>query len=87
MWSGAHGSTHDSGAREPGLILHPNRDEVVCSNNVLSKFIFFFRMPFVRKALFLYVLSNKRSFEKNTNFERNSNKKKSLINVRKFLFE
>ena len=64
-----------------------DRDEVVCSNNVLSKFIFFFRMPFVRKALFLYVLSNKRSFEKNTNFERNSNEKKSLLNVQKFLFE
>jgi hypothetical protein len=63
------------------------RDEVVCSNNVLLKFIFFFRMPFLRKALFLYVLSNKRSFKKNTNFERNSNEKKNLINVRKFLFE
>ena len=38
----------------------------------------FFRMPFVRKALFLYILSNKRSFEKKMNFERNLNEKKAL---------
>jgi hypothetical protein len=50
--------------------------EVDWSNNVLTKFIFFFWMPFVRKALFLYVLANKRSLKKNKNFERNSNKKK-----------
>ncbi len=38
-------------------------DEVNWSNNVLSKFIFFFRMPFFRKAQFLYILSNKSSFK------------------------
>ncbi len=39
------------------------RDEVVWSNNVLSKFIFFFQILFFRIFLILYVLSNKPSFE------------------------
>jgi len=39
------------------------RDEVVWSNNVLSKFIFFFWIPFFRIFLIFVVLSNKRSFE------------------------
>ena len=33
-------------------------DEVNWSNNVLSKFIFFFWMPFFQKALVLYILSD-----------------------------
>ncbi len=37
--------------------------EVVCSNNVLSKFIFFFRITFFQIFLIFFVLSNKRSFE------------------------
>ena len=42
------------------------RDEVVCSNNVLSKIIFFFRITFFRIFLIFFVLSNKRSFERTT---------------------
>jgi hypothetical protein len=57
------------------LLYKSNRDEVVCSNNVRSKFKIFFRITFVQKALFLYVLSNNRSFEKTPIFERNSNEK------------
>ena len=38
-------------------------DEVVWSNNILSKFVFFFRIPFFQNFLIFYILSNKSSFE------------------------
>jgi len=52
-------------------------DEVVWSNNVLSKFIFFFRILFFRIFLILYVLSNKTSFEI-INFRKNVNRSNGL---------
>ncbi len=46
------------------------RDGVVWSNNVLSKFIFFFRILFFQIFLIFDVLSNKSSFEIKPNFKR-----------------
>jgi hypothetical protein len=54
-----------------------SRDEVVWSNNVLSKFIFFFRISFFRIFLILYVLSNKTSFEI-IDFRKNVNRSNGL---------
>ncbi len=54
-------------------------DEVDWSNNVLSKFIFFFWMPFFRKALFLYILSNKTSFKKKVILKDNRTKNNLYI--------
>ena len=51
------------------------RDEVVWSNNVLSKFIFFFRIPFFRTFLIFGFLSNAVLSKKNRISKENSNEK------------
>ena len=50
-------------------------DEVVWSNNVLSKFIFFFRISFFGIFYFLNRSFELAFFQKKPNFERNLNKK------------
>jgi hypothetical protein len=62
--------THDLSVRSPVLARALSWwDEVVWSNNVLSKFNFFFRISFFRIFLIIFVLLNKRCFEI-FNFER-----------------
>jgi hypothetical protein len=53
------------------------REEVVWSNNILSKFIFFFWIPFFQIFLLFYVLSNKTSFKK-IEFWKNVNRSNEL---------
>jgi hypothetical protein len=66
--------------------LHLLRDEVVRSNNVLSKFIFFVWITFVRNELIFYILSKKSSFKKNAYFRKEFERKITFINVQKFSF-